>query len=320
MPAPSAIPLVVHQVWVQGGREAMPPHVRRMTEWTEQLTRQAGGEYRLWQESDLLPDMERDLPARLADVYRSAPNFAAKSDILRMVVLKLHGGFYMDTDMLLLRPAELAWLAAAHADGSCPQLVLPFLLDADGDRLTWSLPTNNCMMAAPSGSPLVAAILDDIAQAAEVFDAERHSPFMWTLRSTGPTMIARVVLEDPDRVRRTRLLSKDIVRQSGIISSEDVLSDPPEATASGLLEALRERYPTTVALHGQDRSWFLSGHRSLATVIKSAQHFASTNASVILIVAVVMTALAAVAVVGWARAMTRGRRATKASGRRVKRA
>jgi hypothetical protein len=298
----STIPLVVHQVWVQGGRDSMPPHIRRMTEWTEQLTRQAGGEYRLWQERDLRADLEA---SGAAELYRSAPSHAARSDILRLLVLKLHGGFYLDTDMLLLRPENLGWITAPSTDGRVPQLVLPFLRDADGDWMNFNLVViNNCFMAAPKGSALVGAILEHMSGRGEPFDPDKHSEFGWTLSTTGPSMIARVVLGDDCNLHHARLLPKSVVRQQEVISADAVLADLPDAAKADVIRTLRELHPTTTAVHGQERSWFGAGSRSVSDVVKGVQRFAASNATLLLIIAAVATVAAVAAAVGWNRAVS----------------
>lgn len=315
--AAAGIPFTVHQVWVQGGRETMPEHVRRMTAWTEAATLQHGGAYRLWSEGDLLPLLLRDFPARLAAVYRSAPSHAARSDILRLLVLGLHGGIYLDTDVLVLRPGELRWLVAdrvaraagaeAAALAAPPQLVLPFLWDDRDDHLAGvsmqsSLNVNNCFMAAPAGSPLVARLLQEAA-AAEPFDPERPGgpgSTDWTLDAAGPRMIQRVVFGEAELQRAVRLLPRQIMLQDELVGAEQVTAAPEDGSA--LLESLRERHPTAVVMHGQDRSWFAPGRLRLSGVFKSVQHFARGSASLLLAAAVLLAAVAAAALVGWRRA------------------
>lgn len=298
----STIPLVIHQVWVQGGRDSMPPHIRRMTEWTEQLTRQAGGDYRLWQEQDLRADLEA---SGVAHLYRSAPSHAARSDILRMLILKLHGGFYLDTDMLLLRPENLTWVTGPSTDGRVPQLVLPFLHDPDGDWMNFSaLVINNCFMAAPKGSPLVGAILQHMAERGELFDPDKHSGFSWTLTTTGPSMIARLILDDENNRGKARLLPKNVVRQEEFISPDAIMAELPDAADADVIRTLRELHPTTTAVHGQERSWFGAGSKGIGNVVKSVKKFASSNATLLLIIATVATVAAVVSAVGWNRAVS----------------
>lgn len=244
-----SIPFRVHQIWVQGGGGTMPPHIRLMTEWVEEGVRREGGTYRLWNEEEILP-LHVSFPG-LLQVYRSAPSYAAKSDILRLLVLWRHGGIYLDTDMLLLQPKMLPWLIA---DSASIELILPYMReDTDetllGVNLVCGIPINNCFVAAPPQSRFILDLLTTIAQS-PVFDAQRQHPMKWTLDHTGPLKYMEMFATGfPDSVR---LIPRSLIQQTEGVDEKDILSSLPKQ-----VQGLRAEYPTAILLHGQDRSWFV---------------------------------------------------------------
>lgn len=245
-----SIPFIVHQIWIQGGRQTMPAHVQILSEWVEKNVVQRGGVYKLWSEIDVLPL----LPVTLLPIYHSCPNLAAKSDILRLLILYQYGGVYLDADMVLIQPDQLSWLIS----GRNIELVLPYLWEHDDDwffgvNTVSVVSCNNCVLAAPPQSPMVFRILEAVA-ASKPYDASRDNFFDWTINSTGPLLIKRVIGESDASL--VRYLPRSLVQQA-----EPVV---PEQVSIQHIQQLRVRYPTAVLLHGQDRSWFSKSARSFS--------------------------------------------------------
>ena len=232
-----SIPFVVHQIWIQGGRDTMPGHIQRLTHWIQQNVEIRGGVYRLWSEADV------SIPSSLLPIYQSCPNMASKSDILRLLILYQYGGMYLDTDMILTQPEQLEWLISSSKD---VDLALPYLWEHDDDvffglNMVSMLPYNNCVLAAPVKSPVIAKILQTVEQAIP-FTKTANNPFQWTLNSTGPVMIQKVIAHEP----RIRLIPRSLIQQAECVKPAQMSE----------LHKLCEKYPTSILLHGQDRSWF----------------------------------------------------------------
>jgi hypothetical protein len=89
------IPSILHQVWL--GDSPLPPFALR---WREEIHRlHPSWNYRLWTE-----DVIHDLPgAELLDRCKSQ---SARSNIVRLAVVLVHGGIYLDCDCEVIRPLD----------------------------------------------------------------------------------------------------------------------------------------------------------------------------------------------------------------------
>jgi mannosyltransferase OCH1-like enzyme len=92
----STIPRVFHQVWL--GEAPFPKeYLAYQKSW---LRHNSGWELRLWTEADLPDDLER------TEIYERLRQPAERSDMLRLELLKRHGGVYLDSDFECRRPLE----------------------------------------------------------------------------------------------------------------------------------------------------------------------------------------------------------------------
>lgn len=295
----TAIPWAVNQVWVQGGEESMPDHIKRQVQSVRRTAEAAGARYRLWSEVDLLGSFD-DIHPRLREVYDSAPSYAAKSDILRLVVLYEHGGIYLDTDMLILQVEQLRWvIGACGRTETGPSFVMTDLqLPTDdtlfGRNVAHAMRTNNCFVAASPKAEVTARLLKAIAEA-DTFDETQTTAGSWTMTRTGPTLyVDKVIAPLRERVgeedwpgKEIRLVPKAVV-QTVMLPQHTLELPMPE-----LIATLRLDYPTAAVIHTEDRSWFNPTKTTVSNLGKPLSAFASYNASLLLIT----TALLSLAVV-----------------------
>lgn len=88
------IPKVIHQIWLGS------PVPERYKIWQKTwLSIAPDWEYKLWTDKDV---EEFDFPTK--KLYNHATNWGAKSDILRMEILKREGGLYVDIDFECTNP------------------------------------------------------------------------------------------------------------------------------------------------------------------------------------------------------------------------
>jgi hypothetical protein len=135
-------PLVVHQIWLQGG--PLPAVLGALVDGVQFRCRVSSRwEYRLWDEASIryLSAEARDLWHRLAPLCCHA---SQRSNLLRYLVLYEFGGLYLDTDV------ELFYLPEAGFDGSWVTGV------QDGD----STCVNTCAISCVPRSCLVWRVLD----------------------------------------------------------------------------------------------------------------------------------------------------------------
>jgi mannosyltransferase OCH1-like enzyme len=89
------IPRVLHQVWL--GRTPISPLVR---DWQQKLQElHPAWEYRLWTE-----DTIRDLP--IAELLPLCRSLSSASNVVRLAVIAMYGGVYLDCDCEPIRPLD----------------------------------------------------------------------------------------------------------------------------------------------------------------------------------------------------------------------
>jgi mannosyltransferase OCH1-like enzyme len=88
---------VIHQIWV--GPNPLPEKSVRFIRDIKAL--HPDYEYRLWTDSDLVPENFLNLEYILA-----TPIYAQKADIMRYEILYRHGGVYLDIDFEVFKPLD----------------------------------------------------------------------------------------------------------------------------------------------------------------------------------------------------------------------
>lgn len=157
-----AIPRVFHQIWL--GEVPLPNEYRAFQKsW---LRHNSGWELRLWTEGDLPGDFER------REIYERLRQPAERSDLLRLELLRRHGGVYVDTDFECRRPLE------------------PLLDDVEL-FVAYLKPgrVNNAIIGSVPGHPMLTRAIEE-ARPRETWGlVDKHG--------TGPLFINRLVAETP---------------------------------------------------------------------------------------------------------------------------
>jgi inositol phosphorylceramide mannosyltransferase catalytic subunit len=157
------IPRVFHQIWV--GPNPFPEELVGYQEtW---LRHNPGWELRLWTEENLPEGLRRP------EIYERLRVPAERADMLRLEVVWMFGGVYMDADFECLRPIE------------------PLIEDADffaGYRKPGRV--NNALFGAVAGHPLLARAIRELRP------RETYGPV--DKEGTGPRFLNRLVNESPE--------------------------------------------------------------------------------------------------------------------------
>jgi len=134
------IPRIVHQVWL--GSAELPPVLGALVDGVQFQAYLAGWEHSLWDAEELWRAFG-DEWILLADKCR---DLATMVDVARLLVLRKHGGLYLDADVeVFALPGELhgSWIAGT---------------DEDPGRLA----VNNCVLASEVDGAYVSRMLDRI--------------------------------------------------------------------------------------------------------------------------------------------------------------
>ena len=158
-----AIPKILHQTWKSC---TLPPYQSR---WRAQCDRLLSSDWAFWLWSDAdNRELIRHHFNSILNFYDAYDVHVKRVDAIRLFLLYLYGGVYMDIDFVCLRPFE----------------ALPYL--ADGMAVFGYQDTAtvaNAFMAAPPGHPFIAFLIQRL-----VFDAKRH-----VFDATGPYFVTRAV-------------------------------------------------------------------------------------------------------------------------------
>jgi mannosyltransferase OCH1-like enzyme len=147
--------------------EGCRPYVERLKalhpDWT----------YKLWTDADNLELVRTRMPEFL-DVYQKLPKNIMRADVIRYVIMYVHGGLYLDTDYEFLKPFDLG-----HHD-----VVLPWEFDGganpENDRVA------NSLFASVPGHPFWKMVIDDLMANPPL------APDVNVLSTTGPMFLTRI--------------------------------------------------------------------------------------------------------------------------------
>jgi hypothetical protein len=313
----SSIPRTIHCLWLQGEADlaARKPDLAAILAHNRAHAAAASPPWtlRVWSEDAVMgeawPRLDADLRSALEPILASCPSHAARSDVLRLAVIAAEGGLYMDTDMMLLSD-DFGW----PLQGGCSLALAHDVGMTRADAWLFGSRGSNCFLAAAQGHPFVLAALQEIASAQPYRLAEGAFPDMssaarrWTLRTTGPDMLQRL-LYAPEWWARTcapdggiRLLPGEVVlmQRSGT-SPADWVGAGGRRTPEALARSVRAAHPSAVMVHFSDNSWVSDKLVSLKRVGLAARNWGFENwlfVEVVFVLAIVLL-LAAMGALAW---------------------
>lgn len=230
------IPLTCHQIWMQGTDHLKRENPKRFqsVQDTKAKLEEQGFTHRIWSEVDIVslltPQEKR--------VYDRIQAWACKADIGRLVVLRKHGGLYLDVDYQIWD--DIKWMLHGN---EIHTVVSGYDTSSSIKHIIGNF--NNCCFAAAPGSPVVTEMLRHIAS----FETEEqpldHS-FASILHNTGPNSVGHAV----KRVYGDAWFD----HHPGLRILPHSLLDP-YVLGTMNRTATRESFPTASAIHLVDQSW-----------------------------------------------------------------
>ena len=157
------IPKIFHQVWL--GPNSLPKEFEDYQKTWKKFHPE--WELMFWTEENLPPDLQRK------EIYELLRSPVERSDLLRLEVLNMYGGIYMDTDFECLRSVE------PLLDG-----VDLFLAYLEENRRT-----NNAIIGAVPGHPFIGMAIKK---------AEPRQFFGYDKAAAGPFFVDSLVKNEPD--------------------------------------------------------------------------------------------------------------------------
>lgn len=213
------IPRIIHQIWLGS------PVPKKYEEWMKTWMNWHGWEYKLWTDKEV-----KQLALVNQDIFDTVTNYGQKSDILRMELLYLMGGIYVDTDFECVKSD---FFEVLHTN-------VDFYVGVEPLEHSF-LRINNAIIGCAPGHPLMAKMLSELPAHFE------ETKKRWALISTGPVFMTKVIyayLEQDHPGEVNMLLPCSLVYP--FTSSEVDRSRSPDA-----LIPMKE----TVAIHYWSKSW-----------------------------------------------------------------
>ena len=128
--------------------------------------------YRLWTDADNLELVTTRTP-ELLEVYNKLPKNIMRADVIRYVIMFVHGGLYLDTDYEMLKPFDL----------TSYDVVLPVEITDEQGNLTRIA---NSVFASVPGHAFWRMAIDDLIANPPL------SPGIDVIEATGPAFLTRI--------------------------------------------------------------------------------------------------------------------------------
>lgn len=177
------IPRFIHQIWYGDPHEA---YGKRMRAW-EAFAARFGYAYKLWGEEDddlvtsIMPPRTRQVFA----FYRERRDWRAASDVLRLSLLHVIGGIYLDSDLQPPRDGE----GPFDLSDWVPLRNVVALLETEARQTdSAALFASNVLLMAPAGHPLVAHLVATLPDNHHVWNRRLRPTAEYT---TGPFLLTR---------------------------------------------------------------------------------------------------------------------------------
>lgn len=136
-----SIPKIIHQIWL--GEKRKPKHIKEYM--SEIRLSHRDYDYHLWSDGNV-PEM----PVELKAIYDSLDHPAMKSDLLRVYVLYLYGGVYLDVDYKLVTHLD---------DLNCYDDRDAYVVYPLGDKID---NINNSILISSANGKFISALLKEV--------------------------------------------------------------------------------------------------------------------------------------------------------------
>jgi inositol phosphorylceramide mannosyltransferase catalytic subunit len=227
------IPRVIHQTW--RGADLPAPFARLAETWRRHHPQ---WQWRLWTDTDNRAFVGAHFPAMLG-LYDSYPHPIQRVDIVRYLILYVHGGLFIDLDFEALRPLD------PHLTSDCVFGAEPAENCAvhGMDEII-----SNAFMAVRPGHPLLQTVITTLPEASHTARARGLDRNRAILETTGPFHLTRClrayVGADP-----ATILPSDALYPLGI-------SDIEALRRTGCSDALRAKLDRACAVHYHAGTWW----------------------------------------------------------------
>jgi hypothetical protein len=243
------IPRKIHQIWLQGA-EHLKTKFPKKFDWTQTVTNNMHPTwtYTFWSEKELLPMV--DEVAGLRAVWDEAPNLACRADIGRGLILRKHGGLYLDIDYLVLK--DFTFLFTPDIQFLCVRL--DTLKPYEREYIDY----NNAVLGCAPGFELMESWLQCIVEDGPFRSGrQKHkhsSGYQYTARVTGFLRLNRLLKDGKYPTNPAVRIVSNTMLEPLTLNNQHQMCDS--------VDTCQAKFPSAYGIHLTDGSW-MEGRKAL---------------------------------------------------------
>lgn len=234
------IPKLIHQIWIQGKDhlEENYPKKYNLTKSIENIFSKEW-KHKIWSEKEILNLIYTYYPL-LLKIYKNAPNFSAKADIGRYVIMSIYGGLYLDIDFEVIK--DFSWMLE---DKKIELVVVRSDTFLDIETAISKFRYNCACFASSVNHRLILDMIKYIISMG-IFGTKFKSSILYCL-NTGPSYYSQLLESYYYKLSSTRVISNTML---------EFLTFNNVGTNKNITrEEIINKYPAVYGIHHMDGSW-----------------------------------------------------------------
>lgn len=209
----------IHQIWFSPDASVGPPEVYKDLSDEIRATNSHSHRHRLWSQDDALQLLREHLPGY--EIFWDEMSLIQRVDFFRLVVLWVHGGWYLDMDVRVQRPLDQveAWIARHLQPAEAYIVQTPNCTRRDQTCL------GNCVLYAPAQrSDVWLEIIEEVVAQMKLAQRQWEPHHLYIMRTSGPLMLTRLLAKEASsqaHASRVAMLPKHLFNPLDLCSASN---------------------------------------------------------------------------------------------------
>jgi len=236
------IPKLIHQIWIQGEEHLKKNYPKKFQQTQSFQKYMPDYQHKIWSENEII-ELIKNKNSHLLNIYLDCPNYAAKSDIGRFIILFTYGGLYADIDYEVF--TDIGFLYERQG-------IQSMVVRSDSfkkfDLFLTKFRYNTALMAFTNDHPLVKTLIDNIINLGSYKNLKNNSYEKNNYNYfTGPTSLSDLIEKDYENIDKTMLIVSNEVLEPVNMSNQNKSCETTEDC--------KELFPSAMGIHHTDGSW-----------------------------------------------------------------